>query len=138
MEAGLMLSDQERRVLEELELSFAGDAVEPDRSAFLPPPARRRTHRGSAAGVLRTAGEVLTGALWIGLFLAGAFMAAFALGLAGAMGWGSWRALSRLAGAGRSERDQSRPPRGVRGDRCSRLSQSAWLRRRLERLVEEA
>jgi hypothetical protein len=132
-----MLSDQERRMLEELEVSFAGDAVEPDRSRCSPQPARRRMRRRSPAGALCTAVGVVAIVLWIGLFLVGAFTAALALGLSGALAWGSWRAWPRLAGRGRSARATPRRPGAARGDRCPRLSRSAWLRRHLERLVED-
>jgi hypothetical protein len=130
-----MLSDQERRVLQELEAAFAGDAVEPDRSACTRAPASRRAHGASLAGTLRSAAAGLAGVLWFGLLLSGGWTAAVAVGLVGVLCWLTWRAWPRLTGSVRVPATPRRS-RGPRGDRRLQLSRHDWLRRHLERLAE--
>jgi hypothetical protein len=69
-----VLSDRDKRVLEELERQFPADAREPVRSRA----ARRR------------AALVLLGCVLVGLVVVGVPVAAFALALAVALGWGFW------------------------------------------------
>ena len=69
-----MLSDRDKRVLEELERQFPADVRKPVRSGA----ARRRL------------ALVLLGCLFVGLVVVGVPVAAFALALATALGWGFW------------------------------------------------
>lgn len=70
-----MLSDRERRALEELERQFPADGRDP-------------VHSGSAR---RRGAVVLLGLLFVCLVVVGVPLAALALALATALGWAFWR-----------------------------------------------
>ncbi|HEX2075110.1 MAG TPA: DUF3040 domain-containing protein [Geodermatophilus sp.] len=125
-----MLSDHERRVLDELERSYAADSHEPPewRGAHGP-----RSRRDRSRSVVRAAAVVLGSGSAL-LLVAGAASAALALATATGLGWLLWHSWPHLseeamaawpvAGASRSRSGPDRRPG------------SDWLSQYLKRLSE--
>ena len=111
-----MLSDHERRVLEQLERWYAIDAPEPARSRRA---TRRSARRSSRLPGCRTV--LLLTVVSVGLLFANVPVAGLAVALATAIGWVFWRLWAHR----RTDGSMPAPPAAVGGTSISRYLR--WL-----------
>lgn len=126
-----MLSDHERRVLDEIERQLA---VEDHESGRPGPALRQRPGRDGHQPVARAV-LIIVGWLAVFLLIAGAAVAALALAVATALGWLLWRYWPELSDDGAttlSPQARQGPARGP----STRRPGGEWLSQYLKRISE--